>query len=451
MVLDKSASNVNQNLMKQSKSETYERLIVICIILGHIAIGYSMGSTSPIMDVLTQTFSLNSAQRSLIGSSTLIGNVFGSLIGGFLADQFGRKKTLLVAWYLLIIACTGQSLSTKLAVFIFFRMFAGFVTGTHYSGITTYLSEQIDDSKLNNIMSITELTFFLGIFLSFGAGFLFNALFNTNNTWRALIFTNILIVAPAIYIMHMYLKESPVWLANRKKKNTKQDNNDEICSLNDSITSKRNLWAITFVSVYWAGIASPSYCVAAFSISIINSLHLKYSSHLINSFMGFFGIFGVLLGMLMLKQVGTKKTLLVSLFSTATPLLLLSLLLRLFNSTTLFLQIASIALLVMYNVSCNLPAPLCLIYPAKLFPSSIKGTASGICGMVARISTILCMFALGHAIEKVETNAVFLSIAGLLYIVCILCAYLAPTDALLNRIYEEYQSKENKNQIETKA
>nr|XP_027193968.1 uncharacterized protein LOC113788702 [Dermatophagoides pteronyssinus] len=223
MVLDKSASNVNQNLMKQSKSETYERLIVICIILGHIAIGYSMGSTSPIMDVLTQTFSLNSAQRSLIGSSTLIGNVFGSLIGGFLADQFGRKKTLLVAWYLLIIA--------------------------------------------------------------------------------------------------------------------------------------------------------------------------------------------LLLGMLMLKQVGTKKTLLVSLFSTATPLLLLSLLLRLFNSTTLFLQIASIALLVMYNVSCNLPAPLCLIYPAKLFPSSIKGTASGICGMVARISTILCMFALGHAIEKVETNAVFLSIA----------------------------------------
>ena len=62
-------------------------------------------------DQLTQQFHLSPATLSIVMTSLPIGALFGALLGGTLAHQFGRKRILSIALLTLTVTSLGAALA----------------------------------------------------------------------------------------------------------------------------------------------------------------------------------------------------------------------------------------------------------------------------------------------------------------------------------------------------
>lgn len=96
-----------------------------------------------ILPVVTTLWGLSSGQTGLLGSSLLIGYLFGALSAGALGDVIGRKKVMLGALAIYAAATLVAAMSPNWEFLFVFRVLAGFGTGAESAIIAPFLSEFI--------------------------------------------------------------------------------------------------------------------------------------------------------------------------------------------------------------------------------------------------------------------------------------------------------------------
>ena len=74
-------------------------------------------------------------------ASALYGTVVGSLIGGWPADRFGRKATLLWIGVLYFVGAVGSAFATNVSLFIAARIIGGLGIGISTVAAPLYISE----------------------------------------------------------------------------------------------------------------------------------------------------------------------------------------------------------------------------------------------------------------------------------------------------------------------
>ena len=81
--------------MKRKRRFTSFTLFSACMAaLGGLLFGYNTSVISGAILFISKDFQLTTFQEEIVVSTVLIGAVAGAFAGGFLADSFGRKKTL---------------------------------------------------------------------------------------------------------------------------------------------------------------------------------------------------------------------------------------------------------------------------------------------------------------------------------------------------------------------
>ena len=121
---------------------------------GGIFFGYDSGYISGVMGMEyfvheftgkindgTDSFALESWQKSLITSILSAGTFFGALIAGDLADFVGRRTTVIISCVVFIIGVILQTASSTIALLTVGRIIAGFGVGGVSSTIILYMSE----------------------------------------------------------------------------------------------------------------------------------------------------------------------------------------------------------------------------------------------------------------------------------------------------------------------
>jgi major inositol transporter-like SP family MFS transporter len=83
--------------------------VVVIAALGGALFGYDTGVISGVLVYLTPDFALSQTQVGVITSSLLIGAAIGSITGGWMADRWGRRMTLLFAGALFFIGALAQA------------------------------------------------------------------------------------------------------------------------------------------------------------------------------------------------------------------------------------------------------------------------------------------------------------------------------------------------------
>src|SRR5277367_5483970 len=146
-------------------------------------------------------------------ASALYGTVVGSLLGGWPADRFGRKATLLWIGVLYFVGAVGSGLAPNVATFIVARVIGGLGIGISTVVAPMYISEIAPAKYRGRLAGMFQFNIVFGILIAFVS----NALLANvgDNAWRWML--GVAAFPSLLYaVMCFGLPESPRWLLGRK-------------------------------------------------------------------------------------------------------------------------------------------------------------------------------------------------------------------------------------------
>ena len=146
-------------------------------------------------------------------ASALYGTVVGSLLGGWPADRFGRKATLLWIGVLYFVGAVGSGLAPNVATFIAARVIGGLGIGISTVVAPMYISEIAPAKHRGRLAGMFQFNIVFGILIAFVSNALLAGI--GDNAWRWML--GVAAFPSFLYAVFCFgLPESPRWLLSRK-------------------------------------------------------------------------------------------------------------------------------------------------------------------------------------------------------------------------------------------
>src|ERR1700756_3510447 len=146
-------------------------------------------------------------------ASALYGTVVGSLIGGWPADRFGRKATLLWIGVLYLVGAAGSGLAPNVWVFIAARVIGGLGIGISTVVAPMYISEIAPPKHRGRLAGMFQFNIVFGILVAYVSNELLSGV--GPNAWRWML--GVAAFPSLLYAIFCFgLPESPRWLLSRK-------------------------------------------------------------------------------------------------------------------------------------------------------------------------------------------------------------------------------------------
>jgi MFS transporter, SP family, arabinose:H+ symporter len=142
-------------------------------------------------------------------ASALYGTVIGALFGGWPADRFGRKPTLLVIGLLYLVGAIWSALAGDVYSFIAARLIGGLGIGASTIAAPLYISEIAPPARRGFLTGMFQFNIVFGILMAF----LSNALLASvgEHAWRWML--GVAALPSLIYVLCvLVIPESPRWL-----------------------------------------------------------------------------------------------------------------------------------------------------------------------------------------------------------------------------------------------
>jgi SP family arabinose:H+ symporter-like MFS transporter len=157
---------------------------------------------------------LDSFMHGIAMASALYGTVLGSLLGGWPADRFGRKKTLLAVGLLYIVSAIGCGYAPDVYALIAARFIGGIGIGISTVVAPLYISEIAPAKYRGRLAGMFQFNIVFGIIVAYLSNYLLEDI--GENAWRWMLGVP---VFPSILYscMCLFIPESPRWLLTRKR------------------------------------------------------------------------------------------------------------------------------------------------------------------------------------------------------------------------------------------
>jgi len=180
--------------------------------LGGLLFGYDTGVISSAELFLKKEFALSPLALEVIVSGVLAGAAAGALVGGRLADLFGRRVLLIVTASIFAIGAILCAAAGSPAILIGGRIIVGLAIGLSSSTVPVYISEVSPPASRGWTVSLFQLSITVGILLAYIAGYALAAI----EGWRWM-FGLAIIPAVVFGLGMIFLPESPRWLVKQGK------------------------------------------------------------------------------------------------------------------------------------------------------------------------------------------------------------------------------------------
>jgi sugar porter (SP) family MFS transporter len=180
--------------------------------VGGILFGFDTGIISGAILFIQKDWNLSTTQESVATSSVLIGAIFGAVLGGFLADRLGRKRSIIAGSALFILGTLIVIASPGLPIFVVGRILIGIAIGLASFIVPMYISELAPERIRGSLVSLNQLFVTLGILVSYGV----DGYFSPSGAWR-LMFACGLIAGIILLVGMSFMPFSPRWLILKRK------------------------------------------------------------------------------------------------------------------------------------------------------------------------------------------------------------------------------------------
>jgi len=188
------------------------RLMLLRVIVGVATFfdGYTVLAIAFAMPQLVTEWKLMPTEVGLIISAGYVGQLFGAVIFGSLAERIGRLRTLFITIVLFtsmdfacLFAWSGMSMMA-------FRFLQGVGTGGEVPVASAYINEFIGAEKRGRFFLLYEVIFPIGLMFAGMAGYFLVPIYG----WRAMFIVG-LIPSVLTIPLRWFMPESPRWLASK--------------------------------------------------------------------------------------------------------------------------------------------------------------------------------------------------------------------------------------------
>ena len=188
--------------------------------LGGFLFGYDSAVINGATSAIKSIFGLSDLAIGFVVSIALIGSAIGAWFSGSLADRFGRRKVMLVAGALFLIAAVGQAFPIGVADLMLWRFIGGAGIGVASVMAPMYIAEIAPAQIRGRMGSLQQFAIVIGIFATGLVNYvvLQAAGGNARNPWLLgleawqWMFLSMIVPAVAYVLLVLRIPESPRYL-----------------------------------------------------------------------------------------------------------------------------------------------------------------------------------------------------------------------------------------------
>ncbi len=364
--------------------------------LGGLLFGYDIGVISGAILFIKEEFSLSSGMEEIVVSSVLLGSLIGAMVGGTLADRFGRRRLLMLTAAVFGLGAIGAALAPGTALLIVARIVAGTAIGIASFVAPLYISEIAPVDIRGKLVSINQVALTGGIVISYFIDYIFAG----SQAWRWM-FALAVIPAAAFGFGLMLIPNSPRWLVGHgeldlarialKRIRSPEQVESELVEIQQSVAQQKGHWSellspdlrpamIVGVGLAIAQQVTGINTVIYYAPTIFKFDHLSSASTAILASVGV-GIVNVVLtlvAMQLIDRVGRRPLLLVSLAGMALSLFVLGLAFSLPQLSGSLGWIAVTSLSVYVGSFAVGLGPVFWLMLSEIYPLRIRGRAMSV-------------------------------------------------------------------------
>ena len=205
----------------------YNRFLLCIAGLGGLLYGIDIGIISAALLYLGKTVDLTVSQTSAIVAAVLGGSMLSSLIAGFFADWFGRKKMVILSGFLFVSSVGLIVLSHGFVPLLLGRLLQGFSGGVIAVVVPLYLAECLSANTRGRGSAVFQFMLTFGILAAAFIGWFYihqaeAAIHVTANNpalvraaedhaWRGM-FLSVIYPGVIFFVGAFFLSETPRWL-----------------------------------------------------------------------------------------------------------------------------------------------------------------------------------------------------------------------------------------------
>ncbi|GIN84309.1 MFS transporter [Heyndrickxia sporothermodurans] len=353
------------------KKEISNRKLLGIAGLGWMFDAMDVGMLSFIIAALNVEWHLSVEQMGWIGSINSIGMAVGAFLFGILADRIGRKQVFIITLLLFSLGSGASAFTTSFSIFLILRFLIGMGLGGELPVASTLVSESVPTEKRGRIVVLLESFWAFGWLIAAVISYFIIPKYG----WQIALLISVL---PAFYALYLrlHLPDSDRFVSTIQKKE-KASMFKNIAAVWSKKYTKRTLmlwilWFCVVFSYYGMFLWLPSVMVMK-GFSMIKSFEYVLIMTLAQ-------LPGYFTAAWLIEKIGRKFVLVVYLVGTALSAYLFG------TADSLALLITSGILLSFFNLGAwgGLYA-----YTPEQYPTSIRGTGTGMATAFGRIGGIL--------------------------------------------------------------
>ncbi len=410
------------------------------------------------MPLIIAEFRLTPDVVGLVGASLVFGAVFGAGLGGPMADRLGRKKLMLADMIIIGTGAATSALANGFLMLFIGQLLVGVGVGIDFPASSSYVSEVLPKRSRARMMVATIACQSVGMLLAAVVALLMLKNLHSVQIWRLFLATEG-VIALLFFLLRLSEPDSPHWLMTRGRFTEATqafirimpEQREMVLQIASDAGSERAAKSIAsarspgiailfsrpyrartvLVAVPWFLMDIATYGVGLFTPIILGAIDVSakevgviardFADARGSAAIDLFLLFGFLVGIWAVPRYGRIRMQVIGFAGMALGMLLLTIAVSISNSSAGGGHIPLVfAGFILFNLLMNAgPNSTTFTLAPVLFPTQLRGTASGFAAGVAKIGATLGVFVLPILKDKFGVSAVLgmmatVSVLGLL-------------------------------------
>jgi sugar porter (SP) family MFS transporter len=432
----------------QAGRRGYVYLISLVAAVGGLLFGFDIAVIAGAIPFITRHFSLTPGQLGVAVSAVALGCMFGSSVAGFISDRIGRKKVLIMAAALFVLASIWTALPGALFYFIVARFLSGVAIGFASPVSPVYIAEVAPARIRGRLVTLNQLAITFGMLVAYAIGWLLAS--QGTAEWRDLyawrwMFASGVLPSVLLLVAMFFVPESPRWLAKRgladearailASVDGEEHARQEMAEIQDAISHEEaslgQLFRKPFVMPMLIGILIQVFSQAC-GLQVISQYCPKFlldlgfkseSSAMLGMVIVGVALFGsTILTMFVIDKLGRWILLMLSSAGVILSLLLFAVEFQYHVFSNFFVLMIVLFATVSYAIGIG---PCAWLIISEIFPTRVRGRATSICTFSNWATDFLVLLAFPWLQEWSQVGT-FLVFAAITFVLMLALAKLVP-------------------------